>query len=247
MKNQIKKIAITASLALMTSMAFAQVAPANRNLPAPPAGGPGQLPPPPPGRPDAGPGRAFGLRTLTTLIGKVTAYQTNDRYAYNSFTLQTGGQSVTVRFPEHMGKQLMSAAGKGESVSVKGFTENGPDGVNAFQLVSVTAGWKQLTDTPPALPVKPVAEAAATFTGSIRDFKRDQGGAIRAITLGNNLQIELPPPAVEQLQSSLKAGDKVKVTGFKDTPPSGVVLASGAPTIVRAQTLEVNGQTYLVR
>lgn len=246
MKNQIKKVAITACLAVMSGLTMAQVRPLN-NLPVPPAEGPVEIPPPPPGRYHRSPERGQVLKMLTTLNGKVIAYQTNDRYAYNSFTLQSGSQVITVRFPEQLGKQLLNTAGKGEAVTVKGFTNNIPDGTSAFQMVSLSAGGTQINDSPPAAPISPVTAEAGTFSGSISELKRDQGGAIRGINLDSKVQVDLPPAAVEQLQPLLKTGDKVKVTGFKDTPPSGVALAAGAPTIVHPQTIEVDSQTYLLR
>ena len=244
MKSQIKKTAITACFALMSIVTLAQVRP-NDNPPTPPAGGPGEMLP----RPGRNRGGLEGgvLKVLTSLNGKVIAYQTNDRYIYNSFTLQNGNQVITVRFPEQLGKQLMSAAAKGKSVTVKGFTDNGPDGVNVFQMASLLVDGKQIVNTPPTTPVLPVNAESGIFTGKISDFKRDQGGAIRGLNVDNKIQIDLPPPAIEQLQSLLKAGDKVKVTGIKDTPPSGVALETGAPTIVHPETIEINGQTYLLR
>lgn len=246
MKNQIKKIAITATLALMSGLAMSQVRPLN-NLPAGPVKGPGDMPLPPPERNNGGPERRPVLKTLTTLNGKVLAYQTNDSYAYNSFTLQNGSQVITVRFPEHLGKQLMSNADKGKTVTVKGFTDLDPDGLSTFQLVSAVVGGKNIVDTPPSPPMVPVAAESGTFTGSIREIRRDQSGAIRGFNLDNKVQVDLPPPATEQLQSLLKTGEKVKVTGFKDTVPNGVALASNAPAIIHPQTIELNGQTYLLR
>jgi hypothetical protein len=245
MKSQIKKTAITACFALMSMVTFAQVRPTD-NVPAPPAGGPGDMLPHPQ-RNRGGLEKAGALKVLTSLNGKVIAYQTNDRYIYNRFTLQNGGQVITVRFPEQLGKQLMSAAAKGKSVTVKGFTDNSPDGVNVFQMASLSVDGTQIVDTPPTTPIVPVSATSGTFTGKINDFKRDQGGAIRGLSLDNKVEIDLPPRAVEQLQPLLKTGDKVKVTGIKDTPPSGVVLESGAPTIIHPETIEINGQTYLLR
>jgi len=245
MKSQIKRIAVTSCFAVMSLIASAQIRP-NDNLPLPPVEGPG-MGPLHHGPQDIGPQRGLALRELTTLSGKVLAYQTNDRYAYNTFTLQNGRQVVTVRFPEQLGKQLMSAAGKGQSVTVTGFKDNGPDGEGVFQMASLVVGSTRIADTPPAIPVVPAVAQSGTYTGSISDFRRNPDGVIRGISLGNKLQIDLPPPAIEQLQSLLKTGDRIKVNGFKDTPPSGVVLAAGAPTVVHPETIEVNGKTYLLR
>lgn len=245
MNTQIRRTVLIGAFTILCGSAIAQVSPSNIPPP-PPVAGPGEMPPPPPGK-ERGPERGPALRTLTTLSGKVLAYQTNDRYAYNSFTLQNGSHSTIVRFPEHLGKQLMSAAGKGQTVSVKGFTENGPDDSNIFQLVSLAAGSQEIADIPQAAPVVPPVAEPVAFTGSISEFRRDQNGAIRGINLDSKVIIDLPPPAVEQLQSQLKTGERIKVTGFKDTPPAGVVLAAGAPKIVHPQTIEINGQTYLLR
>lgn len=170
MKSQIKKTAITACFALMSIVTLAQVRP-NDNPPAPPIG-PGEMLPHP-GR-NRGGLEGGALKVLTSLNGKVIAYQTNDRYIYNSFTLQNGSQAITVRFPEQLGKQLMSAAAKGKSVTVKGFTDNGPDGVNVFQMASLLVGGTQIADSPPTVPIAPVNAQSGTFTGKISDFKRDQ-------------------------------------------------------------------------
>lgn len=245
MKSQIKKTALTAGFALMSIVAFAQVHPTD-HVPAPPTRVPGEVAPPPaPQR--GGLERGPALKVLTTLNGKVIAYQTNDRYIYNRFTLQNGNQVITVRFPEQLGKQLMSTAAKGKSVTVKGFTDNGPDGINVFQMAGLSVDGTQIADTPPSVPSTPVSTPSGTFTGKISDFKRDQGGAIRGLSLDNKVEIHLPPHAIEQLQSLLKTGDQIKVTGIKDTPPSGVALETGAPTIVHPETIEINGQTYLLR
>jgi len=245
MKSQIKKTAITTGFTIMSIITFAQVRPTD-NVPVPPARVAGEVPPPPASQ-RGGLERGHALKVLTSLNGKVIAYQTNDRYIYNRFTLQNGSQVTTVRFPEQLGKQLISAAAKGKSVTVKGFTDNGPDGLTAFQMASISVDGKQIVDTPPSLPIAPVNATSETFTGKINDFKRDQGGAIRGLSLDNKVEINLPPHAVGQLQPLLKAGDKVKVTGIKETPPSGVVLESGAPTIIHPETIEIDGQTYLLR
>lgn len=250
MKNQISKIALTACLSLMAGLAFAQAPNANNVAPPPPpVGRPGEMPPPPPipGMPNAGPVLNGELKTLTVLTGKITAYVANDRYIYNCFTMQTGNQLSTVEFPEGLGLQLMNAAKKGETITVKGFNDVGPDGVSRFHFVSATAGKSQIADTPPATPLEPVTAVAKTYTGSIIDFKRDQLGGINGLNLDNKIVVDLPSHVMQQLQTLLKTGDKIEVSGFKDTPPAGVALVANAPTMIHPETITVNGQTYLLR
>lgn len=246
MKNQIRRIAFTACFALISGIAFAQVPPSD-NVPPPPPAGPGQLAPPPMDRIKKGPERGVDLKTVNMLSGKIIAYLTNDRYIYNSFTLQSGAQIVTVRFPEHLGQALMNAAKKGETITVKGFTDPGPDGVSSFQLISAAAGRNQIADTPPVAPVQPITAVAKTYTGNINSLKKDERGMINGIYLNNKVLVDLPPHAALQLQSLLRIRDRIEASGFTDTPPSGAVLAANAPAMIHPQTLTINGQTYLLR
>ena len=255
MKNQLKRLAVIAclSITVMAAKAQAPVPPPNGNMPPPPAlMVPGNNVPPPPVLADATPGRRGrkgqqqGLQTLTTVSGKVTGYVVNDRNIYNAFTLLNGSQTVTVRFPDHMGEQLMADAKKGETISVNGFTDTNPQGVSEFHLVSAKVGSTQLTDTPPAPPTTLPAPEIKNYSGSIRDFRKDLQGNINGVILDNKDVIELPPLVTSQLLPVLKNGEKIEVTGFKVVPPTGVVMAQQTNSI-RPQTITLNGQTYLVR
>jgi len=249
MKNQMKKLVAAGLLIICGTYVAAQVPPP---APMPPAaaGASGLLPSPAPDNgpfQPGGPRRQPTLQSLTTINGRVIAYTANDRYAYNSLTLQGNNGTTNVRFPEHLGQQLMNAAKKGEKITVKGFSMTGPDGITAFQLVTATVGSTQIIDTPPVPPAQSVTPEPKTYSGSISDFRRDPQGTINGLTLDNKVVIDLPPPATAQLQALLKTGDKVDVSGFKDTTPAGVVLAAGAPMFIHPQTITLNGQTYLLR
>lgn len=245
MKNQLKKAGITACFALFSGMAMAQLT--TPIVPPPPAGaGKGEFSPPAgslPGRPEG----VAELKTLTAITGTISAYLTNDRYAYNGLTLRSGSQSITVRFSEQLGQILMNAAKKGEQITVKGFTDRGPDGVSIFHLVSATAGNTQIVETPPVQPAQAMAAESRTYSGSLREFKRDQDGRVTGLNLDNKVWVDLPPHTWKQLQPLLKTGEKIEVSGFKDTPASGVVLAANAPSIIHPQTITIGGQTYLLR
>ena len=259
MKNQLKKATLLVGTMLAGCLAFGQ-APVAGTIPPPngkianPAvpGAPGQMPPPPAGRPGHGPrgadrGPMAGLQTLTTISGKLSNYVANDRFVYNGFTLQENSQTVLVRFPEHIGSQLMAAAKKGESISVTGFSQTGPDGIAAFQLVTAKAGGTLVTDTPPLPVVQPVSPLQQNFAGTITDFRRNQNGMISGVVLSNKEVVPLPPPVIEQLQAYLKSGLAIQGTGFKDVLPVGAVAAPGMLVFIHPQTITLNGQTYLVR
>lgn len=247
MKSLIKKIALISCLTVGSVSLFAQIPP---QAPPPPPTGPAA--PPAPGMPPApGPGLAQpplqgNLRTLTTISGKVTAYLANDRGIYDGFTLQSSGQSYTVRFADYLGEKLMATAKKGAYLSVSGFADVDPQGINAFHLVSAKAGSTVITDTPPPAPAVPPVQDIKNYSGSITDFRKDMQGNINGVILGNKEIVQLPPPVIAQLQGLLKSGEKIEVTGFRVIPPAGAIMAE-QNTLIDPQTITLNGQTYLVR
>jgi hypothetical protein len=243
MKIPFKVTAIIAGILFSALWSCAQVPP-----PPNPANSPALTPPPPgpPGQPRPGPQPPNSLQQLTAVNGKVSGYLTNDRYEYDGLSLQAGNNTITVRFPAHLGAQVMKSAPKGSEITINGFYENSPLGANEFHLVNATIGNTVITDALPAANVTPPAEVQQNFTGSISDFRRGPDGMVNGLILGGKEVIELPPPAAGQLQGLLTAGEKISGTGIKTIPPDGVVMAQNLQ-VIHPQTLTVNGQTYLIR
>ncbi|TWR30941.1 hypothetical protein FPZ43_00210 [Mucilaginibacter pallidiroseus] len=251
MKNQIKKMSLLAAMLLTGSAIYAQNAKTGAVPPTPPTFH-AALPPTPPKDHPAPRGRNSrnvpqqGLKVITTISGKVIAYVANDRNIYDSFNLQSGSKMVNVKFPDHLGSQLMRDAKKGENVVVNGFSQTDPSGVAVFHLVSATASGNQITDAPPAAPAKTNAPELKNHESTISSFQKNAEGNVNGIVLNSKEIVETPPHIMEQLQGILKVGQKISLTGFKFMPPSGVVMAS-SNTVIRPQTITAGGQTYLVR
>ena len=251
MKNRIKTTLLLIAFSITGTIVFAQTPPPGA-VPPPSPVPDGIAPPGPPmanvqarrGRNERMPRR--GLTVLTSVSGNVVAYIANDQNVYNAFTLQTANQTMTVRFPDHLGAQLMRDAKKGESITVNGFIDTDPQGMNVFHLVSAKAGGNQIIDTPPALPVVTDAPELKNYDGTISDFRKDMQGNINGVILNSKEIIELPPHVSAQLQGMIKTGEKILVTGFKMVPPAGVVMAR-ENSVINPQTITLNGQTYLVR
>jgi hypothetical protein len=140
----------------------------------------------------------------------------------------------------------MAAAKAGAAISVQGYYETTPEGLQVIHLVNATAGSQTIYDCPPAEPANPPTETIRSFTGTITDLRRDRQGTPSGIVLSGNRVIELPPGVYEQLQAYLTPGTTVSGSGSLPTTPPGVVFARNNPTI-RPQTLTLNGQTYMVR
>lgn len=245
MKGIVKMAVVLFCAALPTIYACSQI------VPPPPPGGPGGPGGPGPGAAPRGPVAPGGpgergIQQLVTVQGSVEAYVANDRNEYDGFTLRNSGQTVNVRFAAQMGSRLRDAAKAGSAVSVQGFYETTPEGMNVLHLVAITAGGKVLYDSPPAEPATLPVVSIQSFSGTISELRRDRQGMATGIVLSGNRVIELAPGVYDQLQGYLKAGTAISGSGSPVTPPAGVVMAQNIQ-MIHPQTLTIDGQTYMVR
>jgi hypothetical protein len=216
----------------------------------PPTGGPrGEHSPGPKGGP-AGP-HDGQVQVLSDVRGTLASYQArNDEQVYDALVLRPEGSTTpdTIRFPRHLGQQLTTAAKAGSAVTVTGFRQAGPDGRSHFHFVSLTSGSQTVRDTPPARPATLPAEESATVRGTIRELRRGPRGEIKSLVLSDQSILQLPPRAVEQLADKLITGASLEATGTLRTARPGEALASTTPIrVVRAETLTLSGNKYLVR
>lgn len=243
-------------------------------LPAPaagmaPAGGPATPPPPPAGGPrgeqgpgpdgpghkgaKGGPGGPQGgqVQVLSDVRGTLASYQArNDEQVYDAFVLRPEGSAApdTIHFPRHLGQQLTSAVKAGSTVTVTGFRQAGPDGRSRFHFVSLASGGQTVRDTPPVRPTTAPAEESATVRGTIRELRRGPRGEVKSLLLSDQSILQLSPRAVEQLADKLTAGTSLEATGTLRIAHPGEAMASTTPVrIVRAETLTLGGNKYLVR
>jgi len=232
---------------------------------APPAGGPAGPPPPPAGGPrgeqgPGGPGPKGGptpgpkggqVQVLSDVRGTLASYQArNDEQVYDAFVLRPAGSAApdTIRFPRHLGQQLTSAVKAGSSVTVTGFRQAGPDGRSRFHFVSLASGGQTVRDTPPVRPTTAPTEETATVKGTIRELRRGPRGEVKSLVMSDQSILQLSPRAVEQLADKLTAGASLEATGTLRTAHPGEALATTTPVrIVRAETLTLGGNKYLVR
>ncbi|MDO7885465.1 hypothetical protein, partial [Hymenobacter cheonanensis] len=226
--------------------------------PPPPAGGPrgerGPGGPGPKGPHDKGPkGGPDGgqVQVLSDVRGTLASYQArNDEQVYDAFVLRPEGSAApdTIHFPRHLGQQLTSAVKAGSSVTVTGFRQAGPDGRSRFHFVSLTSGGQTVRDTPPVRPTTAPTEESATVKGTIRELRRGPRGEVKSLLLSDQSVLQLSPRAVEQLADKLTTGATVEATGTLRTAHPGEAMATTSPVrIVRAETLTLGGNKYLVR
>lgn len=68
-------------------------------------------------------------------------------------------------FAPRLAAQLMAAAKVGTSISVQGFYETTPDGMNVIHLVNATLGSQTIYGGPPPALASPTAETIQSFSG----------------------------------------------------------------------------------
>jgi len=233
MKTHFKAASIMAACILSVSVINAQPpAPGKGRMP----GGPGAPPPP----------QAQQLQEVTKLSGKVVKMTTNDDYVYDGFCILNGSDSMFVKFPPHLGSQITKAASVGNNVTVNGVANVSPSGQKEIRMVSITAGGQTITDTPPSMPVTPVAETSLSGSGKVSNMQTNREGRVSGLMLNNNIILKIPPHVADQLSGMLQTGASVSYTGNKKTVRNGEV-SSGNYTIIHCITITVNGKEYLVR
>jgi hypothetical protein len=219
----------------------------------PGAGGPGGPRPQGPNGPKGGPAGAPGgqVQVLRDVRGTLASYQArNDEQVYDTFVLRPEGSAAadTIHFPRHLGQQLTAAAKAGSSITVTGFRQADPDGRSRFHFVSLTSGGQTIRDTPPQRPATAATEESATVKGTIRELRRGPRGEIKSLVLSDQSILQLSPRAVEQLADKLTTGASLEASGTVRGTHPGEVLATTTPVrVVRAETLTLGGNKYLVR
>ena len=263
MKNSTNKIWLTALLLTGTLSIQAQELP----QPNPPAGGPGQAakgpnPPARDGKPtgkgpnlparDGKPGEKMGkpkegkLIKLTTIKGSVVNPIANDRFEYNGLLIKTSSGNVNVMFPPHMGAQILDKAKNGASVTVIGDEHTDPQGKKLFRLNSIQVNGSLIADTPPVAPMVKDSQEQKTIASGIKELNYGLEKNVNGFTLSSGERVSIPAHIAKQLADQLKANEKIVVTGFAEPKRTGVRY-SQETTFIRAQTLNIKGQTYLVR
>ena len=207
--------------------------------------------PGPPKPPHAGPAREMPnpqteLQKLTMIEGTIVKPVANDRSEYNSVVLGTAKGEVLVKFPPHLGEQLLGKNQSGERLKVNGFYRDTPEGKKEFQFVSAEVNGKTLNDTPPSPPKEMAQPDQKVVSASIQALTYTPKKDINGFVLSSGEQVMLPPHIGQQLAGQLRAGEKITVSGFTEPKRSGVVYSRDVK-LFKAQTLTINGQAYLIK
>ena len=238
-----KRIALAA--VITAALTFSANVFAQQPAPLAVSGTPG--PRPPAGGPAGGPAHhEQGLRPVTTIQGKVVKLKANNDFAFDGIYLLSGSDSLLVKFPAHMGSQIMPVAKTGSQISVSGALETSPSGMKEIKLVSLTAGDKTLTETSPGTSPVAVQETSLTGNGKVSALQTDREGRVTGIFTDNKTLLRFPPHIGSQLGTLAAKGSAISYTGSQKTKAQGEVQLEDYK-IIRCSTITVNGQQYLVK
>jgi len=187
-----------------------------------------------------------GLQAVTSIQGKVVRLSNNHDFTLDGFYMLTGNDSLLVKFPAHMGAQVMPVAKPGAQISVSGVAENPAGGIRTLKLVSLTSGDKTLTETSPVPPQQVTQENSVTGSGKITSLQTDGEGKVTGLFIDSKTILRLPPQATAELGTALATGSTVSYTGSQKNKMQGEVQLENYK-IIRCNTITVNGQQYLVK
>jgi hypothetical protein len=127
---------------------------------------------------------------LTTVRGTVAQYMMNPRGDVDGLLLE---DNTVVRFPPHLGAQLVQLAAGGDHVVVTGF--NVMSGIVRAQTIVNEATQRSIVDTPP-IPGAPPAEATPqqpmSASGTIRVLTHAPRGEVDGAVLKDGTIIHFP-------------------------------------------------------
>ena len=170
----------------------------------------------------------------------------NNDFVYDGFCILNGSDSLFVKFPPHLGSQVTKIATVGKTITVNGVAHLSPSGQKEIKMASITAGGQTISNSPPSVPVTPVAETSVSGSGKLNSLQTNHEGRVRGLILENNIILKIPPHVSEQLSGMLQTGASVSYTGNKKATQNGEV-SSGNYTIIHCITITVNGKQYLVQ
>lgn len=230
MKKLVMAVLITAA-----TIATANAQPPAPGAPRPGPGGPGMAPPPP----------MRQLQQVSQFQGRVVRMNVNDDYVYDGFYMLNGSNSLLVKFPPHLGNQIVPVVKKSANVTVSGTLNYPPFGGKELRMVSLTAGGQTIYNAPPAIVSVPPVETFVNGSGKISGTPTDREGRVNGFKLDNTTILRVPPDVAYQLTTLSQNGATVAYTGMQKQVQPGEV-ASANYKIIHCNTITINGQQYMV-
>lgn len=186
-----------------------------------------------------------GLQTVSTYQGKVIRLVTNDDYIYEGFYILSNNDSLLVKFPPHLGAEVVTSMKQGAMVSVNGVYNVAPLGEKEIMMISINANGKTIVDAAPPTPGTMPAETYVSGNGSISLLQTNKEGEMTGVVVDGKAILRIPPHVARKLGNLLQNNAGISYTGMKKANNNGEA-SYGGYTIVRCKTITVNGQQYVI-
>ena len=164
----------------------------------------------------------------------------------DGFYLQTNNDKLMVMFPSHMGSELRQEIRTGNTITVNGFETKDSLGVTKINMVSVTIEGKTINITSPFIEGTMPAPELINGFAKIRELQKNVDGKVTGYILDNKTILRLAPNISNELIRMLVVGATVSYSGTKSDSGSGED-AWASYTIIRCQTIIMNGKEYLTQ
>ena len=189
--------------------------------------------PPAPPRPPAGPEADAPRQQMQMQVeGRIARFVINPEGSVDGLVLDN---DTLVRFPPHMGAQVVGSFKVGAPIKVMGMRSAGSD-LRAAQLSSPDGGVR-LVDQPPApdgdRPPPPPAIRGASLvklsaSGEVARMTTAPRGEPDGVMLRDGTVIKLTPPGAQQFTDLLKPGSKIEAQGYGSQNQYGKALQATA-------------------
>ncbi len=185
-----------------------------------------------------------GLEQLTTVSGTVVEWTYNDDFVYDGLNLLSeNNRRYFVKFPPHLGEQMMSV---GKVLTVNGVLKYNREGEEELKLMDATGNGKTIYDQKPQPRAIPVQETFVNDNSEIAEVQINKHGDACGYIMKNGTILKIPPHVARQLMEMVKPGDMIGYTGVLKRLKEGHVQSQDYQ-IVRCQTISVNGTQYVVK
>ena len=183
------------------------------------------------------------FQQVTTISGTIAEWTYNDDFEYDGLYLNTGGESVFVKFPAHLAEQVQALS---NNLSVSGYFHFTRHGEQEFKMISITGNGQTVYEQKPMRQYNYVQEPYINGEGRVTQVQLSKSGNVHGYILDNGVILRASPRSSCQLAQMIQVGSVIGYSGIEKVLKQGHVRASNNK-IVHGQTISVNGNQYVVR
>lgn len=130
-----------------------------------------------------------------------------------------------VRFPPHIGHQVVEFIQPGDDITLKGQNVTRPRGEIVFDVTQIEFEGQTITVDHPPHPhcseAKEKTEPTMTVCGTVSRFVTNPHGDVDGLVLSDQTEVKFPPHQGQALQEFVRIGDEVRAEGRRHVTRRG--------------------------